>query len=110
VSAYIEDGGPAYPTLDFITPERVATNRPGMTLRDYFAAKAPPPPPWWIKGYGPGCSDLAAYGRLIADWNWAYADAVRMHSARFQPPPMSGQVTPSPADPDVGGELLRIEG
>jgi hypothetical protein len=42
VSEQIKGGGPAFPTLDFMTPERVATNRPGMTLRDYFAAKAMP--------------------------------------------------------------------
>lgn len=37
-----ETGGPAFPTLDYITPDRVATNQEGMTLRDYFAAKALP--------------------------------------------------------------------
>jgi hypothetical protein len=36
----IKDGGAAFPSLDFMTPERVATNQPGMLLRDYFAAKA----------------------------------------------------------------------
>ena len=35
-----ENGGPAFPVLDHITPERLAFASHGMTLRDYFAAKA----------------------------------------------------------------------
>lgn len=34
-----DTGGPAFPTLDYITPTQVASNQDGMTLRDYFAAK-----------------------------------------------------------------------
>ena len=33
-------GGPAFPVLDYITPDRMAFSAQGMTLRDYFAAKA----------------------------------------------------------------------
>jgi hypothetical protein len=36
----INTGGPAFPTLDYIQPSKLATNQDGMTLRDYFAAKA----------------------------------------------------------------------
>ena len=35
-----DTSGPAFPTLDYITPERLAYNSVGMSLRDYFAAKA----------------------------------------------------------------------
>ena len=34
-----DNGGPAFPVLDHITPERLAFASHGMTLRDYFAAK-----------------------------------------------------------------------
>jgi hypothetical protein len=34
-----DTGGPAFPVLDYITPEKVAAYKTGMTLRDYFAAK-----------------------------------------------------------------------
>lgn len=35
----INDGGPAFPVLDWITPERVETCKDGMTLRQYAAIK-----------------------------------------------------------------------
>lgn len=34
-----DTGGPAFPTIDYITPTELATNQNGMTLRDYFAGK-----------------------------------------------------------------------
>jgi nucleoid-associated protein YgaU len=33
-------GGPAFPVLDYITPEKIAAYKTGMTLRDYFAISA----------------------------------------------------------------------
>jgi hypothetical protein len=46
-----------------------------MTLRDYFATHAPAPPLWWVAQYG-DTRTLMEHGRLIADWNWTYADAM----------------------------------
>lgn len=50
--------------------------KPGMTLRDYFAAKAPPPPKWWMDGYAAGAQDLDTVAGVIAQWAFCYADAM----------------------------------
>ena len=40
MSKTINDGGPAFPVLDQHSDNRIAQVADGMTLRDYFAAKA----------------------------------------------------------------------
>jgi hypothetical protein len=40
VSDTINDGGPAFPVKGMPIDPDTYLNRPGMTLRDYFAAKA----------------------------------------------------------------------
>jgi hypothetical protein len=42
---------------------------PGMTLRDWFASRAPEPPATW---WGGGAKDCAGY----ALWGFQYADAM----------------------------------
>lgn len=76
MSAQIKDGGPAFPCEQHETQDGLwnQTFESGMTLRDYFAAHAPAPPDWWIEGYP--SSSLDEHGKLIAEWNWAYADAM----------------------------------
>jgi hypothetical protein len=94
MSGPIPNGGPAFPVTDGQTAHRVAmaaTSKPGsteadyiaamaramagMTLRDWFATHAPPPPAWWLDQYG-ATTSLNEHGKLIADWNWAYADSM----------------------------------
>lgn len=55
----------------------------GMTLRDYFAAYAPQMPPalneiakLQERRDGKDTSDYGVYAKLLADWRWAYADAM----------------------------------
>ena len=43
--------------------------------RRSVAAHAPTPPTWWIEQYG-ATTSLSEHGKLIADWSWAYADAM----------------------------------
>lgn len=62
----IKDGGPAFPTA----------MGEGMSLRDYFATHAPPPPDWWIHSYADRANDLDSVANVIAQWNYAYADAM----------------------------------
>ena len=72
----IETGGPAFPTLDYIRPDKIATNQGGMTLRDYFAAKA-------MQAYlsGPDRDDFS-----ICSWaKVSYNIADAMLEARNQP-------------------------
>lgn len=69
MSAQIKDGGAAFPVKN-----AAEWQSHGMTLRAYFAAHAPAPPDWWIEGYP--SSSLDEHGKLIAEWNWAYADAM----------------------------------
>jgi hypothetical protein len=57
-------GGPAFPVLDYITPNRVETAKNGMTLRDYFAAKAMQGylgSPEWLREVSPQGTAEAAY-------------------------------------------------
>jgi hypothetical protein len=57
------DGGPTFPVQS-------ATND-GVTLRDYFAAKAPEPPAqWWDNS--PFVDEIEG----IICWRWYYADAM----------------------------------
>jgi len=89
-------GGSAFPN---ITPDMNIVGDAGVTLRDYFAAKAPDVPTWWITSIEPNRSadghDLAneykhafqndplykkltapARLRFEARWRYAYADAM----------------------------------
>lgn len=74
------DGGPAFPQP--ATQDGYATSSPygmaggGMTLRDYFAAKAPPPPKWWMDCYAKNAQDLDSVAKVLAQWNYVYADAM----------------------------------
>ena len=68
----IETGGPAFPTYSVIS----SCDEGGMTLRDYFAAKAPMPTnEWWTDSYSqPG--DVPSQADVMARWAFAYADAM----------------------------------
>ena len=62
----INDGGPAFPQIDECDSY---PPRSGMSLRDYFAARAPQPPAaWW------GCGPVTCAG--YAMWAYQYADAM----------------------------------
>lgn len=67
------DGGPAFP---FLPMQDRHAKTPGMTLRDYFAAKAPPPPKWWMDSYAKSAQDLDTVAKVIAQWAFCYADAM----------------------------------
>jgi len=68
------DGGQAFPCPQ----DPISQNVPslGMTLRDYFAAKAPMPTnEWWVES----CSQsgkMQSQADVIARWAFAYADAM----------------------------------
>ena len=91
--AEIKDGGPAFPQT---SPYSVAINPEGMSLRDYFAAKALQgfcaqahhgPDDWTALGHGYGedaCNELNKNSRVLASClaDWAYALADEMLRAR----------------------------
>ena len=64
----INTGGPAFPVLIDRRHDPDFDYEVGMTLRDYFAAKAPEPPASW-RGGDRSLPDLIA-------WRWWYADAM----------------------------------
>lgn len=72
------DGGPAFPAA------REHGSEPGMSLRDYFAAKAMT---GWLGSYGPNnaLDDVVRYGDFLADRFYLLADA--MLAARSKPKP-----------------------
>ena len=67
----INNGGPAFPTDSESQVGDSVWHHVGMTLRDYFAAKAPCVPPdfEYIGGETDG------YMRIVR-WNYFYADAM----------------------------------
>ena len=80
----INNGGPAFPAgsirksrsaadpgADFVVTDVVAPKQPGMTMRDYFAAKAMQ---GWATNPDSGCANKVA--------EWAYAMADEMLEAR----------------------------
>jgi hypothetical protein len=83
-----DNGGPAFPEggAEWDQDSHRYEMRPlegGMTLRDYFAAHAPQMPPalneiakMAERQDGRDTSDYGAYARLLADWRWAYANAM----------------------------------
>jgi len=66
----INDGGPAFPLK-----EPLSSDHEGMTLRDYFAAKAMQ---GWLSNPGPSDETIHA----VAQWSYRVADA--MLKARSQ--------------------------
>lgn len=69
----INDGGPAFPTQ---IENNCNTGGHGMTLRDYFAAKAMQ---GWLSSYGPDDTHPATAGNdadLVAQRSYAIADAM----------------------------------
>jgi hypothetical protein len=68
-----ETGGPAFPTVDANRPEDYGTY--GITMRDYFAAKAPSYTEKWFIKY---CQNRGyiSEAKTIADWSYVYADAM----------------------------------
>ena len=67
MSNTINNGGPAFP-VD-VPGHKIEI---GMTLRDYFAAKAPQPPADFLR-METEYSDTAAW---YVRWSWFYADAM----------------------------------
>ena len=55
----------------------------GMSLRDYFAAKAPAYSEEWFQGY---CKNKGFRGEPLARaaWNYAYADAMLAERAKTE--------------------------
>lgn len=72
----INDGGPAFPAPDVIDHDRnyYAPGGPGMTLRDYFAAKALPE--LIRENSDIDCDDFPAVTRGVAFDAYQYADAL----------------------------------
>ncbi|WP_286936166.1 hypothetical protein [Achromobacter sp. UBA4530] len=68
----IDDGGPAFP---FVEPDTMVSVAIGMSLRDYFAAKAMH---GWLSSYGPGDKHPVAAGDAdsVAQRAYAMADAM----------------------------------
>jgi len=70
----VDDGGPAFPNVCMNDPCHPSSET-GMSLRDWFASRAPEPPPTW---WGGGAKDCAGY----ALWNFQYADAMLAERAK----------------------------
>jgi hypothetical protein len=77
-----DDGGPAFPCIwgndgdqnamapdGSVVPPGHATTIPGMSLRDYFAAKA-------MLGYLAYNADVSDNNDKLAEWSYATADAM----------------------------------
>jgi hypothetical protein len=65
----MDNGGPAFPTEAYDLDRKTTVREEGMTLRDYFAAKAMP----WV------ASDLPAgdnFQALVAKFSYKMADAM----------------------------------
>lgn len=75
----IKDGGPAFPWDEKNCDGSHYHSNPGMTLRDYFAAKAMQSMLLDTKqfaGCGLGEVPLAAVPDIIAGWSYLMADAM----------------------------------
>jgi hypothetical protein len=73
----IRNGGPAFPTVDSNRAEDYGTY--GMTLRDYFAAKAMQgylANPWQAKELDDTGDSSAEQMRIVAEISYAMADAM----------------------------------
>lgn len=69
MSAAIKDGGPAFPGTPTDRSGQIASFEPGMTLRDYFAAK-------WLAGLGAAPNLATTEIKVIAEECYAAADAM----------------------------------
>lgn len=65
----INNGGPAFPCENIMTPNGGVIVSDGMTLRDYFAAKA-------LQGLLSHNSNGNASDKNIAEWAYSQADAM----------------------------------
>lgn len=85
----INDGGPAFPREAYVNPHgvEIRIGSDGMTLRDWFAGQAPDVPNWWLEMQRnidrqrnplgePHKPAPREYLQLLAEWRWAYADAM----------------------------------
>lgn len=54
-----------------VNPDNIVHD--GMSLRDYFASRAPAPPEWWMSE---DCENSPRVAAAIARWNYFYADAM----------------------------------
>ncbi|WP_035199639.1 hypothetical protein [Achromobacter xylosoxidans] len=75
----INDGGPAFPNVPEGAGSRWADWDMGMTLRDYFAARAMQ---GWLSSYGPGDKHPVGAGDADFEAKRAYAMADAMLAAR----------------------------
>lgn len=76
---HINDGGPAFPVWELNGKGQPEMTGFGMTLRDYFAAKAMQSMLLDTKqfaGCGLGEAPLAAVPDIIAGWSYLMADAM----------------------------------
>jgi hypothetical protein len=82
-----ETGGPAFGQVVELRCVRVDPNgatdwepeamlHGGLTVRDYFATKAPAPPKWWMDCYAKRTNDLDTHAAIITQWNYVYADSM----------------------------------
>lgn len=75
----IYDGGAAFPcnALESRNGDIIIYATAGMSLRDYFAAKAPSPPDWWLNDLPDSAKcQLAQIANALSEWNYIYADAM----------------------------------
>ena len=64
-----DNGGPAFPTGEVIVGSRGISATQGMTLRDYFAAKA-------MQATGANPIDAWESNEAVAKWAYEMADAM----------------------------------
>ena len=69
-----DTGGPAFPIFPETGGGHAAAFH-GMTLRDYFAARAPEPSQHWKVNYARK-HGYRGDVELLADWGYEYADAL----------------------------------
>lgn len=69
MSNTINNGGPAFPFTEHNPDGSLYSEQPGMTLRDYFAAKA-------LQGLLSHNSNGNASDKNIAEWAYSQADAM----------------------------------
>lgn len=65
----ISDGGPAFPRPASDDGSTQASSEPGMSLRDYFAARA-------MQGYRASDAYAMSAEETIAEWAYRQADAM----------------------------------
>ena len=80
----IKDGGPAFPHNDWNEELASEVTRPGMSLRDYFAATALQ---GWLASYGPDSRhpDDVGHSTTVARQAYAMADAMIAERGKAYP-------------------------